>query len=58
MSEGRGGVQIFCFFFLKKENRGGFYFGSFTKEHYRYFSIPLKCSFLVIPKMIESAPVI
>jgi len=22
MSEGREGVQIFCFFFLKKENRG------------------------------------
>jgi len=32
MSEGRGGVQIFCFFFLKKENRGGFYFGSFPKK--------------------------
>jgi len=32
MSEGRGGVQIFCFFFLKKENRGGFYFGSFPKR--------------------------
>jgi hypothetical protein len=29
MSEGRGGVQIFCFFFLKKENREGFYFWFF-----------------------------
>jgi hypothetical protein len=34
MSEGLGGVQIFCFFFLKKENRGGFYFlVLFLKEH-------------------------
>ena len=32
MSEGRGGVQIFCFFFLKKENRGAFTFGSPKKS--------------------------
>ena len=32
MSVGRGGVQIFCFFFLKKENRGAFTFGSFSKR--------------------------
>ena len=44
MSEGRGGVQIFCFFFLKKKIGGAFTFGSFSK---RTFRVSLKRQILI-----------
>ena len=55
MSEGRGGVQIFCFFFLKKENRGGFYFGSFSKRTLYYSNIYKYVQLFILSLIIEGA---